>query len=173
MKVEYSIKQSLCGGNAPLRRKTAQSIVEMVIGVIVLVPIVLILFDVAVLVLASSAADSLAKSACRAAASATDPATNQGNATVAEAASLDVCSKFGTSTIIQPAGGSFQTGFCYKGPGGGAPTGPEGAALAPLQPGQCGVIVTFRVSVPVPFGPLLSTVNLRAQAVEPIVALPP
>jgi uncharacterized protein (UPF0333 family) len=50
-------------------RKRGQSIIELAVGIIVLVPIVLVLFDLAVLVLGVGINDSVCRDAARAAAS--------------------------------------------------------------------------------------------------------
>lgn len=162
------------------RRRKGQSIIETIVGIIFLVPIVLFLFDVAVLVLASSANDNLAKSAARAAASAVEPAppfNGQGNKDVARAAADAICNNFAESTIIKkPGGGSFITGFHYHNPAGSPlPATPAGAAEgndATCAVGQVCVVTTMDVRVPVPFGGFTGS-NFRARAVEPIVSLSP
>lgn len=161
------------------RRRKGQSIIETIVGIIFLVPIVLFLFDVAVLVLASSANDNLAKSAARAAASATEPAApynGQGNKTVAKTAAEQICSNFAESTIIKRPGASFITGFHYHNPANTPTTAdaegtPEGAD-ADCAVGQVCVVTTMDVKVPVPFAGFTGS-NFRARAVEPIVSLSP
>lgn len=157
MTVEYSRRKS------NMRGRRAQSIIETVVGIIFLIPIVLFLFDVAVLVLASSANDNLAKSACRAAASAVG-GTGQGTPAAGLAAAEAVCNNFAVSTIIRRPGASFLTDFSYNG---GTLRG-----TATSQGGQVTVITTMDVRVPVSF-PFLSSANFRAQAVEPIVSISP
>ena len=154
------------------KRPRGQSIIETVVGIIFLIPIVLFLFDVAVLVLCSSANDNLAKSAARAAASATDAVTNNGTNAAARVAAIQICNNFQTSTLIQPAsagilGGKFMTGYFWNGPGGGV----EGTN-ANCAAGQVCVVTTMRVNVPVPFGPFTGS-DFRARAVEPIVSISP
>ncbi len=138
-------------------RTQGQSIVETVVGIIFLIPIVLFLFDVAVLVLASSADDNLAKSACRAAASATD-ASGQGTAVAAQAAADSICQNFAGANnpiIKKPGSGSFLTSCVFD-----------------TVSGQVTVTTTLTCKLPVPF-PFLSNVDFVAKAVEPIVSISP
>lgn len=174
MKVEYSKKRRKSCKLRTYQRRRAQSIVEMVVGVIFLIPIVLFLFDVAVLVLCSSADDNLAKSACRAAASATNGApTFVGTSGAASNAAQQICNNFARSNIIQlPGGGignTFLTGFNWNGTPGG---GPDDNLVNGLAAGQVGVVTTMQVNLPVPF-PGFNSFRFRARAVEPIVSLPP
>ena len=182
------------------RRKRGQSIVELAAGLIFLVPIVLFLLDVAVVVCANMANDNLAKSCCRAAASAVDPASAIGTATIANQAAFNVASNFAASAIINPAtGGSFLTGFGYLPPvpGGALPapttqtgtntalypgTLPSGvaapaaltnAAVNGVSTGQVGCVTTMVVSLPVPFPFLPSTFSFASVDVEPIVSPQP
>jgi hypothetical protein len=168
-----------------IRQNRAQSIIETVVGVMVLIPIVLFLLDIAVLVMANTANDNLAKSACRAAASATDGGTPPtGTTACAQSAAQAVCSAFATPSIIIQGpggggtnGGSMLTGFYFnaRNSSGGSWPGPlQPGQQAPPQPaqGQVGVITTMVVTLPVPF-PGLSKFTFLAQAVEPIVSVVP
>jgi hypothetical protein len=75
-----------------LRRK-AQSIVEVIAAVLIIIPIALFLLDVGALVLAQTANDTLAKNAARAAA-------EQPDETKAKAAVKEVVDKFPLSPIV-------------------------------------------------------------------------
>lgn len=136
-----------------MRRRRGQSIIETVVGIIFLIPLVLFLLDVSVLVMAQTANDNLAKSAARAAASATNGPGGLGNQGVGRAAADRVVADFALSSIIT----SKQIGdFQYD----------------TSSPGN--VIVETRIDVrpPVTF-PGFAVFNFRARATEPIVALPP
>jgi hypothetical protein len=151
-----------------------------------LVPVVLFLLDVIVLVLANSANDNLAKSACRAAASAVD-SNNNGTMNVAATAAQSVCTSFNCSSIIKDPQGkgtgpgtAMLTGFYYAAPNnpGSGPyswpgTLPQGATAFP-QPatGQVGVVTSILVQLPVPF-PGFSSFPFVASDVEPIVSINP
>ena len=154
------------------RKPLAQSIIETVVGIIFLIPIVLFLFDVAVLVLSNTANDNLAKSAARAAASATD-ASGKGNGDDANKAAVAIADNFATSPIIQKSGGSFVTGFEWNGGSGNASV-KSGEAITPTPgDGQVAVITTMKVVLPVPFPFLPSSTDFKAKAVEPIVSIAP
>jgi hypothetical protein len=159
------------------RRRRAQSIIETLVGIIFLIPVVLFLFDIAVLILANTANDHLAKAAARAAASATD-STGAAGDSFALTAAQNVVNNFKTSPLITdrnlqvlvyngPAGLKTDTGTAA--PGGNVP------AEANLDPGagNCAATTWMAVRVPVPF-PYLSNANyFYARAVEPIVSMPP
>jgi len=151
-----------------------------------LVPVVLFLLDVIVLVLANSANDNLAKSTCRAAASAVDT-NNNGTLNAAVAAAQSVCTSFNCSSIIRDpqgkqngSGTAMLTGFYYgaqNGPGSGPYSWPGAlppGAAATAQPasGQVGVITSILVQLPVPF-PGFSSFPFVATDVEPIVSINP
>ncbi|MBX9569915.1 MAG: hypothetical protein K2X77_13540 [Candidatus Obscuribacterales bacterium] len=153
------------------RKPLAQSIIETVVGIIFLIPIVLFLFDVAVLVLSNTANDNLAKSAARAAASATDSA-GKGNGDDAEKSAKAIADNFATSPIIQKSGGSFVTGFFWNGGSGNQVSTGDPITPAPGD-GQVAVITTMRVVLPVPFPFLPAHTDFKAKAVEPIVSIAP
>lgn len=166
---------------ASSRRRRGQSIIETVVGIMFLVPIVLFLADIAILVLCNTANDNLAKSACRAAASATN-ASGTGDATSGFAAAKAICQGFNCNqAIITAPGGSSDgskllTGFSYN-PGVGGASNGGGPALPNGLPdpaaGQCTVVTTMHVLVPIPFPFLPSTYDFSAKDVEPIVSIAP
>lgn len=160
-------------------RKRGQSIIETVVGIMFLVPIVLFLFDIAVLVLCNTANDNLAKSTCRAAASATN-GSGTGDATSAFQSATQVADSFNASSIIGKSGASFLTGFSYNATGaadsgGGQWPGPITGNQAPPQPaqGQVACITSMRVTLPVPFPFLPSQWDFQSKDVEPIVSIAP
>lgn len=162
------------------RKNGGQSIIETVVGIIVLIPIVLFLFDVAVLVLSNSANDNLAKSCARAAASATNN-LGIGAGDKAQEAAQNIANNFQQSTIIQAAGsiGSFLDGIAWV-PDNAAPPAPQlnavrsGTAINPDPlPGQVAVMTRMQVTVPVAFPGIGNQWTFVAKAVEPIVSLPP
>ena len=157
----------------PTHKTKGQSIIEMVVGVIFLIPIVLFLFDVAVLVLSNTANDNLAKSACRAAASATKAGATTGDSGSAFTAATTIADNFSKSSIINPKGGSFLTGFSYNATG-AVETG-GGAAVPDPQPntGQVACVTTMVVTLPVPFPFIDSNIPFQAKDVEPIVSISP
>lgn len=161
-------------------RKRGQSIIETVVGIMFLVPIVLFLFDIAVLVLCNTANDNLAKSACRAAASAVN-GSGQGDANSAFSSATTVADSFAVSSIIGKTGGSFLTGFSYNATGtpssgGGAwpgtITGNTGTPPQPSQ-GQVACITSMQVTLPVPFPFLPPKWDFQSKDVEPIVSIAP
>ena len=153
------------------RRTVGQSIIETVVGIIFLIPIVLFLFDVAVLVLSNTANDNLAKSAARAAASATD-GSGKGDGDEAEKAAKSIANNFAESPLIKKSDGTdFVTGFHWNGgTGNKSVTGGEAITPAPGD-GQVAVITTMRVFLPVPFPFLPEKQDFKAKAVEPIVSI--
>lgn len=139
-----------------------------------MIPIVLFLFDVAVLVLANTANDNLAKQAARAAASAVDPGNgNQGDITVAETAANNIVGHFSTSGFID----NVQFAYLFYNGTAKAESGGLGAppALATTDPGPGNVAVTIAMQAraPVPFPGFDTQRTFWARAVEPIVSLPP
>lgn len=167
---------------AAQRRSHAQSIVETVVGLLFLVPIVLFLLDMAVIVLANMANDNLAKTCCRAAASATDTSVtpNVGTYNAANTAATQAASGFASSAIINPQGASFLTALSYNPsgtatgtwPGPGFAASPGGAPTTPTQ-GQVGAITTMVVTLPVPFPAVPPTFTFNASDFEPIVSIQP
>jgi hypothetical protein len=139
-----------------------------------MIPIVLFLFDVAILVLANTANDNLAKQAARAAASAVDPANNnQGSPTVAQQAAQNTVNHFATSGFI--ANVQFAYMF-YNGAGTNVSSGlgaPPALATADPGPGNVAVTIAMEARAPVPFPGFSTDRVFWARAVEPIVALPP
>lgn len=143
-----------------------------------MVPIVLFLFDVAVLVLANTANDNLAKQAARAAASAVNTGISKGDYTSAKNAAQAVVNKFTTSGYINQVSLAY---IYYNAP---APTGltqnsispigglPAGANLDPGV-GNVAVVVMMNARAPVPFPGFDTSRVYTARAVEPIVSLPP
>lgn len=155
------------------RKRSGQSIIETVVGIIIIIPIVVLLLDVALLVLANSANDNLAKSCARAAASATNGA-GTGNGNQALQAAQNIANNFQQSLIIQRVGGNFVTGFCWNPDAPGFAKVNSGNLQGPdPAPGQVAVLTTMRVSVPIPLPGTPNQWNFRARAVEPIVSLPP
>ncbi len=149
-------------------RTSGQSIIETVVGIIFMIPIVLFLLDIAVLVMANTANDNLAKSAARAAASAKDTSTNAGTSKAAFSAANTAANSFAESAIITKTSGDFLTGFCWNAVGGLDNQGWPGDAPAM---GNVGVVTSMTVKLPVPFPFLPSTVDFQAKAVEPVVSV--
>lgn len=164
------------------KSRKGQSIIETVVGIMFLVPIVLFLFDIAVLVLCNTANDNLAKSACRAAASATDDTGAGGKDGPAFTAANNVAKNFAESAIIKhTTGDSFLTGFSYNADGTaksgegtwpGTITGNQPAPPEPVQ-GQVACITSMKVIVPVPFPFLPTQWDFQSKDVEPIVSIAP
>lgn len=163
-----------------------QSILETVVGIIVLIPIVLFLFDIASLVLANIANDNLAKSCARAAASAVG-SEGFGTSELALKAARNTAEMHAESSLIGKTGASFVTGFYWN--SNASPPVVTGSTLisvgagsmeTPMWPdgvekpvaGDLGVITTMRVKLPVPFPLVPDSFEFRAKAVEPIVSLP-
>jgi hypothetical protein len=180
------------------RKKRGQSIVELAVGLIFLVPIVLFLLDMAVVVCANMANDNLAKSCCRAAASAVDNTQTPviGTAAAANKAAITVAGNFAASAIINPvSGGSFLTGFGYLPPlpsGNAVLTGTTSLYPGPLPPqasapaglsntadannistGKVGCVTTMVVTLPVPFPFLPNSFTFASVDIEPIVSPQP
>lgn len=155
-------------------RRKGQSIIETVVGIMFLVPIVLFLFDIAVLVLCNTANDNLAKSVCRAAASATNN-SGTGDASSAKSAALAVANTFATSAIIKQDGGTFLKGISYNGAGwDGSDLQAQGQNPPPQSlNGQVACVTKMRIVVPVPFPFLPNQVDFYAKDVEPIVSISP
>jgi len=128
-------------------KNKGQLSIELIAGLIILIPIVLFLLDVGAVVLANSINDDLAKRSARA-------AGGQSTAQQALDAASSVVSRTRSNPVItrvqlDPAGFSFDTAS-----------------------GRVSVRTRVDVKLPVPV-PGFENLNFRAQAVEPIVALPP
>lgn len=151
-------------------RNRGQSIVETVVGIIFLIPIVLFLLDIAVLVMANTANDNLAKSVARAAASARGQ-SGEGTAEAAIAAARTTADTMAESSIINKPGGSFLTGFCWNQNGTPNTQGTQWPNSTP-QPsqGNLAVVTSMKVRVPVPFPFLPNEIDFQAKAVEPVVS---
>lgn len=137
------------------RQTTGQSAIELVAGIILLVPIMLFLFDVMVLVLANQANDDVAKRACRAAA-------NQTNVGDAETAAQQVVDEINA----QYEKGGYIKKIIIQ---------PYGNAKLKWDADQDGHIelrtqIQVQLPVPVPFVKA-DSVLLAAQAGETIVAI--
>lgn len=136
------------------RRSSAQSIVELVVGLIFLVPICLFLVDMSALILCNTVNDDLAKRACHAAGA---------EATAADSRAVvdQIVTRFD-----QQAG---KTGLTSK------PKVKVFRYDEASAPGQVvvGIETTIKLPFPVPFFPDLQSKTFDAQAVEPIVAKPP
>lgn len=156
-----------------VRHSAGQSIIETVVGIMFLVPIALFLLDIAVVVMAHTANDNLAKTVARAAASAKDQQYDEGTAAAGYAAAQQAAGTFAESAIIvKPSTGSFVTGYCWNGvgnPDSQGSTWPSGVAQP--QMGNVGVMTTMTVKLPVPFPFLPSQLDFNAMAVEPVVSL--
>lgn len=160
-------------------RSRAQSIIETVVGIIFLIPIVLLLFDVGVLVLANTANDNLAKQAARAAAgaqgaanAAPGDASFHNNAKIAADAVLN--RYVANATNNGYFAGVKRVYFAYADSGGGSPYS-DGTAPGPANPGPGNVEIStsYRVRCPVAFPGFDGDKTFVARAVEPIVSQPP
>jgi hypothetical protein len=147
-----------------VKRKIAsgQSFIEAIAGILVIVPIALLLLDVAALVLCNQANDKLAKSAARAAAGVPAIASPDQRA-------RNVVSQYRTSG--NPLVESVRLAWLDYNNGEVTLNSPPPNAGTPGA-GKVLVVVEMKIKVPVPF-PYFSEGNFVAQAVEPIVALPP
>ncbi len=150
------------------RCRVAQSIIETVVGIIFLIPIVLFLFDVAVLILANTANDNLCKNAARAAASATD-VSGYGNSGAAGTAATNIVNKFAVSGLIPVRTLNLVDWNGTVAISAGSLPGSIGPTSAA---GQVYVVTSMDVQPPVPF-PGVDRRTFYAKAVEPIVSIPP
>lgn len=133
----------------PNRKTHGSSLVETVMGSIIIVMIVLFLVDVASIVISQTQNDALAKHCARA-------ASNQKNNATATTAVNDVVSEFQTT-----GGGSK---LCVYDHNDLTYDPPSGAVLVRTY-------VTCNFPVPIPFGP--SSMMFVSEATEPIVATVP
>lgn len=153
-------------------RRSGQSIVETVVGIMFLIPIVLFLLDIAVLVMTNTANDNLAKSVARAAASARNAETEEGDEDAAYSAAETTANTMAESSIInKPSGGSFLTAFCWNEDGSPSTKGAWPGSTPPPSEGNVAVVTTMTVRVPVPFPFLPNTIDFQAKAVEPVVSV--
>lgn len=124
--------------------KKGQSIIEVVVGIIVIVMVVLALADLVVVVQAGMINGDIAARAARAAA-------NQDDATSASSVAEEVANKFATSTIISSVDSVKVT-------------------LNSPAAGQLTVDSTIKVNLPFPIPGLnLNPVTLRTQSVGPML----
>ena len=163
------------------RHQLGQSIIETVVGIIFMIPIVLFLFDVAVLVLGNTANDNLAKQSARAAASAVNSSATppKGDIGVASTAARNIVTNFATSGFIDKVECAF---IWYNDPNANTSqdldTGPLGQAPSQARStdpgaGNLAVVTGMEVRAPVPFPFFDTHRTFWARAVEPIVAIPP
>ena len=152
-------------------RKRGQSIVEIVVGIVFLVPIALFLLDAGVLVLANFANDGLANSAARAAASAIDLSTSQGSQTVAYTAALNTANQFAESPIISKTTTSFLTAFSWNDSGTPATQGTWPSAAVQPGIGDVAVVTSMKVNLPIPFPFVPGSFNFTAAATQPIISI--
>lgn len=134
------------------RKNKAQSIVEVVIGVLILIPVGLVLLDLAALIVANSVNDELVKRAARAAAN------------------------LGTRDDAQQAVDSIKEDFTKTNQG--FVKSVDALQIVNFdEKGTKGVTVhsdiTVAVPVPVPFTPLGRDFKFQAEATEPIVGIDP
>lgn len=184
--------------NRRTRHCRAQSIIETVVGIIFLIPIVLFMFDVAVLLICNTANDNIAKQCARAAASASPDTSAWTQATwdaqkaanypahrnAARNAADRVMNNFargktgaGNGFMNSPNivrmlyyNGTTVGGFTNNGP---ALTGEVGAGGS-VNPGRGNVAIVTRINCQLPV-PIPGNTNrtFYAKAVEPIVSIPP
>jgi hypothetical protein len=135
------------GKSLTVRPARGQSIIEVVVGGLILVPIVLAIIDLAVVVLGGEICNDLAKQAARSAA-------NAGSQPEALAAVVDVQSHFHASGTYS---GLTLTLSQYD----GTPTG-----IATVQSS-----VTIILPVPIPFLNVGPSMGVKSQATETIVGI--
>ena len=149
---------------------SGQSIVETVVGIMFLIPVTLLLLDLAVVVIANCSNDNLAKTAARSAAGAIDPTSTQGTAESGYQAAIASTGSFAESSLIKRKNGnSFITGYCWNGFGTPEEKGQWKSSIPSV--GNVGVITSMKVSLPVPFLFLPASFDFNAQSEEPIVSL--
>lgn len=136
-------------GNFASRRKRAQSIVEVMVGSIVLVPIILAIFDLAVVVIGGNICHDLSKQAARAAANASQ--ISDANASV-----QDIQNNFHASGTYKNLSLKLDR---YDGT-------PDGSTTVLCS-------VTIVLPVPVPFLGVGPTMDIKTQATEAIVGIAP
>lgn len=138
------------------RTAKAQSLVETVAGLVVLVPVVLALLDIGVLVIAGTISNNLAKQAARAAANTTDEKA-------ADLAVQDAAKQFPASSTFTNAKLSIRDYDPQKG----------SKAYNYMGSVTVDATVTVVLPVPVPMFNVGPSVNISTQSTEPIVAVPP
>jgi Flp pilus assembly protein TadG len=143
------------------RRSSGSGLVETAAGLILVIPVLLALLDVAALVLAQTANDTLAKKCARAAA--TVPET--GTQAQLDTAVNEVFNEYADSSLIQKVSAATSRNPASS-------TAPPAGVTLPPDSVRCDVVVKCKLPVPVPFGGP-SSQNFQAYAVEPIVAQPP
>lgn len=126
------------------RRKKGQSLVEVMVGLIVIIPIGLAAVDIVVLTSASQNNEELAETAARA-------ASTKRNAASATNAVQEIVNRVALNNVVQDV---QIDDVDYN-----------------LGTGQVSVSLIMKVHVPVPF-PSFDTISCRAGAVQPIVSTP-
>jgi len=130
------------------KRKSGSGIVETAAGLIVLIPVLLILVDVAALVMSQTANDALAKQCARAAAD--EPSISGSTNPLMVTAATDAYNHYPDSYMVKKSG----AGPTVKDNGDGTVT--------------VNTTITCTLPVPVPFSGIAST-NFQAFSTEPIV----
>jgi hypothetical protein len=131
------------------RHPRGQSIVEVMVGSIVLVPIILAILDLAVVVIGGNICNDLSKQAARAAA-------NASQASDAAASVLDIQNNFHASGTYKNLTLKLDR---YDGT-------PDGSTTVVCS-------VTIVLPVPVPFLGVAPTMDIKTQATEAIVGIAP
>lgn len=143
--------------------------VEMIVGLIVMVPVLLFLIDIGLLVFANIANGDLAKSAARSAASSSDPS----GTTQAVSYANNAISTFNSSStgIVSNARLTF---LDWNPPGGTDSTfGSQPSGVPTASPGQVVVATSVTYKPPVPFPFIPASQDFTAYSAQPIVGLAP
>gem|GEM_PF-1748109 len=145
---------------------------ELLGGLIVIIPIALFLIDVAIILTCNVTNIDICKRAARAAASVLN---NQGqpDAQTAMKTANEVVSNFTTSATITGVTMSY---FQWTDNNGNSTNGGSGSLppnAATPQAGEVMVCTTMTVKPPVPFPFLPQQLSMVSQSIQPIVGLPP
>ncbi|MBX9567492.1 MAG: hypothetical protein K2X77_01295 [Candidatus Obscuribacterales bacterium] len=140
------------------RTRAGQSVVEMVAGTMVVIPIILFLLDIGTLIVANYINDDLCTRAARAAA-------NQSTADEAKASAQRVLQKLDTSKT------GILTDLKSLDAAGKTPAGELGFVdYDNVNPGHIVAATRISVKLPVPFPFLPQTADFTSRSVLPIVA---
>lgn len=156
------------------RKESAQALIESIMGLFVIVPILLLMFDIGALILGVSVNEQQASKAARAAAGAIDPGSGSGTEARAREAAYRVVARLAESSIYHaPIPGdrqSFLQSLSYNG------NVPNPDNIVGSQRSRRGYVVAYTsadIVLPICFPGMSSSTRMTSKCEAPIVALEP
>lgn len=152
-------------------RRSGQSLVELMGGLLLIIPVALLLLDAGVILAANLSNVDLSKRAARAAASVLNN-DGQSDGQTSLGAASQVTENFAKSSTISKVEVSY---FDWEpnSAGNSFSRGAQPAQAAAPLPGQVTVVTSMTIVPPVCFPGMPKSLQANAQSIQPIVGLPP